>query len=133
MAHVVMIHATFENKADADHIYDQAMAVATNASVARIGQPGERTSWGAVYEEQPDGTLVPDRRWHVDRFGIVRSGGMVPDDVVPDWVQPAGAHDAYPLLDVRGEPARVRHEGKVWENTVETNTWAPGAYGWVEV
>jgi len=57
MTHVVLIHATFANKADADHIYDQAMTVATNASVARIGEAGERTSWG-VFDEQEDGTLV---------------------------------------------------------------------------
>ena len=37
MAFVVLIHATFDTKADADFIYDQAKQVATTASVARIG------------------------------------------------------------------------------------------------
>jgi hypothetical protein len=133
MPYVVLIHATFANKADADHIYDQAMAVATNASVARIGEAGERTSWGAVFEEQADGTLVPDRRWHVDRFGIVRPGQLPPNDQTPDWVQPTGAQDAYPLTDVFGNPTRVMHNGTLWQNNTATNTWEPGSYGWVQV
>jgi len=37
MAYVVLIHATFDSKAQADFIYDQAKSVATTASVARIG------------------------------------------------------------------------------------------------
>jgi hypothetical protein len=128
--HVVMIHATFANKSDADHIYDQAMTVATNASVARLGEPGERTSHGGVFEEQPDGSLVPDRRWHIDRFGIVRDGQMVPDDVVPEWIQPTGAHDAYPATDVHGNPTRVMRNGKTWINQNDTNTQTPGVAGW---
>lgn len=133
MPYVVLIHATFDSKADADHIYDQAKSVAVNASVARIGDPGERTSHSGVFVEQPDGSLTKDRQWHIDRFGIVRETDPVPDDVVPDWIQPAGAQDAYPLLDVFGGPTRVQHNGLVWENTTATNTWAPGAYGWVQV
>ncbi len=130
---VVQIHATFANQADADHVYDQAMAVATNASVARIGEPGERTSHGGVYDEQPDGTLVAVRRWHIDRFGIVRSGAMVPDDEIPDHIMPTGAQDAYPLTDVHGDTTRVRADGKVWQNNTANNSWAPGVYGWDEV
>lgn len=134
MAHIVMIHATFASKAHADHVYDQTMVVVTNASVARIGEPGERTSWGAVYEEMPDGTLVPDRRFHIDRFGIVRPGQLIPDDQIPVWVQPAGAQDAYPLTDVRGNPSRVAHSGQIWENSHGNgNIWPPGAFGWVQI
>jgi hypothetical protein len=44
MAYVVLIHATFDTKSDADFIYDQAKQVATTASVARIGSAGERTT-----------------------------------------------------------------------------------------
>lgn len=40
------------------------------------------------------------------------------------WVQPTGAHDAYPL------GARVTHSGKVWVSTADANVWEPGAYGW---
>ena len=39
------------------------------------------------------------------------------------WVQPQGAHDAYP----RG--AVVAHGGKVWESTRPANVWTPGGPG----
>lgn len=133
MPYVVLIHATFNNKADADHIYDQAMTVATNASVARIGEPGERTSHGGVYEEQADGTLVPDRRFHIDRFGIVRPNQLIPDDQIPEWVQPLGAQDAYPLTDVFGNPTVVSVGGVLWQNTSDANTQAPGVFGWTNL
>ena len=133
MAYLVMIHATFENLANAQHILDQSRAVATNASVARIGEPGERTSHALLADENADGTLNITDQWHIDRFGILRSFAPIPDDVVPDWIQPLGAQDAYPLLDVFGNPTRVTFEGKIWENTTATNTWSPIVFGWTEV
>jgi len=45
----------------------------------------------------------------------------------PAWVQPTGAHDAYPVN------AMVKHAGKNWRSTVASNVWAPGVYGWVEI
>ena len=45
----------------------------------------------------------------------------------PDWVQPLGAHDAYPA------GAKVTHAGKHWISDVDANTWEPGVYGWTEV
>jgi len=133
MAFVVLIHATFENKADADHIFNQSEAVATNASVALIGQVGERTSYCSVSEEQPDGSLVVDRQWNIDRFGIVRNTDPIPYEEIPPWIQPTGVQDAYPLLDKRGNPTRVTDEGLVWENTSPNNTNKPGVFGWVQV
>lgn len=44
----------------------------------------------------------------------------------PEWIQPAGAHDAY----VKG--AKVSHNGKHWISTADANVWEPGAYGWEE-
>lgn len=131
MAYIVMIHATFDSLANANHIYDQALSVATNASVARIGEAGERTSHGGVYLEQEDGTLIPERLFHIDRFGIVRPGKLAPNDVVPDWAQPAGAQDAYPANDVFGNETRVQHNGLEWINSHgDGNVWAPGVFGW---
>ena len=47
---------------------------------------------------------------------------------VPAWVQPTGAHDAYAL------GAKVTHNGKTWESTVDANVWEPaGVSGWREV
>jgi len=50
-------------------------------------------------------------------------------NVIPDWVQPLGAHDAYNIGD------RVRFEGKVYESRINANVWSPTAYpqGWQEV
>ena len=45
----------------------------------------------------------------------------------PEWIQPVGAADAYPL------GAKVSHEEKHWISTVANNVWEPGVYGWEEV
>jgi len=133
MPYVVLVHATFDTKSDADFIYDQAKQVATTASVARIGSAGERTSYCGVFDEQLDGTLVKDRQWHLDRFGIVREAAPIADDVVPEWVQPTGAQDAYPLLDVFGNPARVAYNGVEYTSNAGVNTQTPGVGGWTDM
>lgn len=43
------------------------------------------------------------------------------------WVQPLGAHDAYP------EGYMVTHDGKTWESLTPANVWEPGTSGWREV
>jgi hypothetical protein len=45
------------------------------------------------------------------------------DDPWP-WVQPTGAHDAYPL------GARVEYNGNIYESTIDANVWAPDVTGW---
>lgn len=45
----------------------------------------------------------------------------------PEWVQPLGSADAYPL------GAKVSHLEKHWVSTVDNNVWEPGVYGWEEV
>ena len=42
----------------------------------------------------------------------------------PEWKQPTGAQDAYPL------GAKVTHNTRRWISTVDNNTWEPGVYGW---
>ena len=133
MPYVVLINATFVDKAQADFLYAQAKSVATTASVAHIGSAGERTSYAGVYSEAADGTLTQTSQWHIDRFGIVRETPVVANDVVPEWVQPAGAQDAYPTTDVFGLPTKVLHNGLMWQNTTAVNTWAPGVYGWTQL
>lgn len=138
MPYVVIVHATFANKSDAEHIFNQSLAVATAASVARIGQTGERTSYAMVVEEQGDPEPKPVallESWTVDRFGIVRRDDTQnPSARYPTWVRPTGAHDAYPAADVRGEPTRVVHWEQNWENTHgDGNIWEPGVFGWEPV
>lgn len=44
----------------------------------------------------------------------------------PEWRQPTGAHDAYPI------GAKVSHNNKHWVSNVDNNVWEPGVYGWDE-
>lgn len=48
-------------------------------------------------------------------------------EVIHDWKQPLGGHDAYKVGD------KVKHKGKVWESVADNNAWQPGVYGWKEV
>ena len=42
----------------------------------------------------------------------------------PEWIQPAGAHDAY------AAGAKVTHNGTKYISDVDANVWEPGVYGW---
>ena len=42
----------------------------------------------------------------------------------PEWIQPAGAHDAYDL------GAKVSHNGAHWISNMPANVFEPGVYGW---
>lgn len=55
--------------------------------------------------------------------------GISADDpeAVPDWVQPTGAHDAYP------KGAHVMHNGTEWVSDLDANVWEPGVSGWTQV
>lgn len=45
----------------------------------------------------------------------------------PNWIQPAGAHNAYKTGD------KVTHDGKRWSSDIDANVYEPGVYGWSEV
>jgi hypothetical protein len=55
---------------------------------------------------------------------IVPPSGVPP---LPDWVQPTGAVDSYPI------DAEVRHNGKNWKSLYDNNVWEPGVFGWEEI
>jgi hypothetical protein len=78
-----------------------------------------------------DGTLwrstTPNNVWRPGESGWHRYGAS-PDDGPQPWVQPTGAHDAYPA------GAQVTHNGRTWENTHgDGNVWMPGEYGWTDI
>lgn len=50
-----------------------------------------------------------------------------PAEEYPEWIQPAGAHDAYE------KGAKVSHNGKKWTSNTANNTWEPGVFGWDKV
>lgn len=49
------------------------------------------------------------------------------EQIIHDWVQPMGSHDAYKKGDV------VMFDGKVYESTTDGNVWSPADYGWSEI
>lgn len=53
---------------------------------------------------------------------------VAPDGVIPVWVQPQGAHDAYQIGDLVHFPTE---SDPVYRNTVADNVYAPDVYGWV--
>jgi hypothetical protein len=130
---VVLAMVSFEDDAaSAEFIYNQIKSVMVNASVSRIGEAGERTSYCTVGTENPDGTLTVTDNLYVDEFGIVREGDPDPT-IPPNWMQPTGAQDAYPANNVRGEQTRVTHNGATWLNTHGNgNIWEPGVFGWTQ-
>ena len=44
---------------------------------------------------------------------------MMPENVIPEWKQPSGSHDAYNVGD------KVIYEGDVYECIIDGNTWSP--------
>ena len=44
-----------------------------------------------------------------------------PEGVIPEWVQPTGAQDAYQTGD------KVTHNSKTWVSLIDSNVWEPGA------
>jgi len=97
----------------------------------RQWQPGENLEIGDV--RQYDGGLYETIQAHSTQEGWEPPQVPAlfklhaPAGFVPYWKQPVGSEDAYALGD------RVRHNGKVWESTVDANVWEPGEYGWVEI
>lgn len=49
-----------------------------------------------------------------------------PGEEWPEWVQPLGSTDAYPL------GAKVSHNDKHWISDYDANIWEPGIFGWSE-
>ena len=47
-----------------------------------------------------------------------------PGEEWPEWSQPIGAADAYPI------GSKVSHNGGRWESEVDNNVWEPGVFGW---
>ena len=69
-------------------------------------------------------SITPD---NVHAPGVSGWRQLVEEGAHPDWVQPAGAHDAYKTGDT------VTHGGKTWRSTSDGNVWEPDVYGWVEI
>ena len=60
--------------------------------------------------------------WHPDAVPALWTA-CAPAGVVPEWIQPTGAQDAYALDDL------VTHNGRVWRSLIDANTYEPGVIG----
>lgn len=86
---------------------------------------GNRVEWGGkLYKCVQEHTSQDD--WTPDQTPALWVEIAKPGEI-PEWKQPAGAHDAYMI------GAKVRHNNKIWINTVDYNAYEPGVYGWNEV
>lgn len=91
----------------------------------RLWQQGDVASYdNGIYYCVQSHTPYAGTGWTPDKvpalWYLVRKAG----EVIPEWRQPLGAHDAYPL------GAIVMHAGKKYQSTIANNVWAPGVYGW---
>ena len=82
---------------------------------------------GVVYEVIMAHTSQAD--WTPDHLPAMFRVFLQPEtddgtDVIHEWVQPLGSHDAYSSGD------QVSFHGKIYESTVDNNVWSPVDYGW---
>ena len=83
--------------------------------------PGTLSFDGRIWEKVGEGTAPVEEGDSPDPAGS--------EDPVPEYVQPAGGHDAYNAGD------RVLFNGEVYESIIAGNVWTPEAYpaGWKKV
>ncbi len=73
----------------------------------------------------PNGVIDADGMFHPDdQESPPTNVGEMPGVVSPEWVQPAGAHDAYPTDVV------VAHNDLTWVSLHDANAHEPGVSGW---
>lgn len=86
----------------------------------------ELAQYAAAIRQEQDRrrTLATAQKQMADlSMAYLSAAGVRPGD---PWVQPAGAHDAYP------EGWEVSHGGTTWVSTTPANVWEPGVSGWRE-
>ena len=89
-------------------------------------QTGDRVRYeGTLYRCLQDHTAQAD--WKPSEAVSLWVRIDDPSIEYPEWIQPVGAADAYPL------GAKVTYENKHWVSNVDNNVWEPGVYGWDEV
>ena len=93
--------------------------------VGKAYPAGDRFRWeGNLYKVLQEHTSQGD--WSPDKAVSLYVRIADPAEEWPEWVQPLGAHDAYP------QGAKVSHQGKHWVSEIDANTYEPGVYGWAE-
>jgi len=125
------------------------LVIARQDHIRTFHDPADVPALFSVYRENPEGlewianesVMVGDERtFGGTTYRVVLSHttqvGWEPD-ITPalwneisgtqEWVQPTGAHDAYPL------GAIVTYQDLTYESIVAANVWAPDVFGWIEI
>ena len=138
--HVVACDDATRAKLLAEVEAEDAETVGAGLAEVELGEglhPDEVTEWRQPFGAGDAIPMLGDRRDHEGKTweSLIDWNIWQPPvgwrEVVEDgaaaWVQPTGAHDAYPAGAV------VTHNGKVWLNTHGNgNVWEPGVFGWAE-
>ena len=86
---------------------------------------GDRVRYDGALYECVQGHVSQDD-WTPDVTPALWKAVADPAVEWPEWVQPAGAHDAYKAGD------KVSHNEKHWVSDVDNNVWEPGVAMWTE-
>lgn len=105
---------------------DEEAAVILDSADAWIQPTGGHDAYAEAAIVKHNGqvwySLVPANVWEPGVSGWRLA--WEPTSVVPRWIQPTGAHDAYSVGD------KVTHDNQLWVSTLDANVWAPGVAGW---
>ena len=113
---------------DPQESLDEVLGILTDEQAEQVPDAFPTWAAGTWYEVgkrvRHDGRLYRCVQAHTSQTGweppsVPALWVRTSDDPIPEWVQPAGAHDAYASGD------KVRHVGKVWESLVDGNVWEP--------
>lgn len=107
-----------------DEEKDELVGLYPNYAVDRAYIVGDIINYnGTLYEVIQSHTSQAD--WKPNEVPALYKK-IVPEGVIPEWVEPTGAHDAY----MQGD--KVIYNGKVYVSVIDNNTWSPTAYpqGW---
>jgi hypothetical protein len=99
-----------------------------------LWKAGLAVTVGQVYRYETDKNLYQVVQAHTTQSDWTPSVAKAlwkrfyePTDAPWPWVQPLGAHDAYPI------GAKVTDGGYTWQNTIAANVWKPGVTGWTNL
>jgi len=128
-----MIHETFTNGVLRERRDDTARTVTTYGPTGQVTSTRPyTTAENAAADARAAASAAQDAARARDELAdaVLDATAALMEDAHTDgaaWVQPAGAHNAYPL------GVTVTYGGKAWVNLTPANVWQPGVSGWREV
>lgn len=119
-----MLSSTAADLSDEDALTVAAIYPTWASMIGKQVNVGERYWFnGKLYKVVQPHTVQED--WTPDTTQALFAEVSIAE--IPAWRQPTGSTDSYQTGD------KVKHNGKTWESTVDSNVWEPGVYGWNEI